>query len=364
MSESSGLSFFEETASAVGTFPVARRGYDRAAVDEYVLGLERDNAQMRDQLNKLRRDVEDARAEASRPRDVDFADLGGHTTEILRIAQAQAKEITDRAAAEAERITSEANRMARQTLDLAEREGEDMKIAAAAGLREQRSSIDARAQQVLDAARSEADQLVTSAEQSAAAVTAEAQRKASGLLEAARLEGASIRQAAEKEAAEVRATSATERDQLLTRLRTEHEEAQAKTQAMLSEASTNHERARAQVAESMKEAQTIRSNAMAAAEQMKIHSAREAELAMTEAQKRVKEMLHSAEGEASKRTEALRRENELLLQRKKAIMGQLQSLSSIATQTAAEFPDIDTELLEDAAVDPADAPPASKPTEG
>ena len=98
--------------------------------------------------------------------------------------------------------------------------------------------------------------------------------------------------------------------------------------------------------ESLEQAQKIRNDALATAEQVKLHAAREAELAMTEAQKRASEMLHAAENRAAVQTEALRRENELLLQRRKAIMAQLRSLSGMATQTAPDFPDIDLDALE------------------
>jgi hypothetical protein len=39
-SDNTGLGLFDDTASAVGNFPTALRGYDRTAVDDYVRTLE------------------------------------------------------------------------------------------------------------------------------------------------------------------------------------------------------------------------------------------------------------------------------------------------------------------------------------
>ncbi len=72
-------------------FPIARRGYDRDAVDYYIAELERE--------------LEDLRVERA-PANVIAAEIeriGEQTAEILRVAHEQAGETTSRAHAEADR---------------------------------------------------------------------------------------------------------------------------------------------------------------------------------------------------------------------------------------------------------------------
>jgi hypothetical protein len=94
-------------------FPTARRGYDRAAVDQHVTELERE-------LAELRAHTPLASAVAA-----EIGRIGEQTAAILRVAHDQAQETTRRAQAQADRclanaasdavaITEEANRQLRQ----------------------------------------------------------------------------------------------------------------------------------------------------------------------------------------------------------------------------------------------------------
>jgi DivIVA domain-containing protein len=63
-SDNTGLGLFDDTASAVGNFPTALRGYDRTAVDDYVRTLEesvvksrRHASQLEQQVNLLQDEV-------------------------------------------------------------------------------------------------------------------------------------------------------------------------------------------------------------------------------------------------------------------------------------------------------------------
>ena len=102
--DNTGLGLFDDTASAAGSFPTALRGYDRSAVDEYVRSLEgnvvatRRHAQ--ELLEQMARLEEQTQAESERQQ-VDYSDLGSRASEILRLAQEQARDLTENAVVEA-----------------------------------------------------------------------------------------------------------------------------------------------------------------------------------------------------------------------------------------------------------------------
>ena len=92
-SDNTGLGLFDDTASAVGNFPTALRGYDRTAVDDYVRTLEDSVVKSRRHATQLEQQVtmlQDEVASAGDPtdsKDVDYANLGGRANDILRLAQ-------------------------------------------------------------------------------------------------------------------------------------------------------------------------------------------------------------------------------------------------------------------------------------
>lgn len=345
MSDQSGLSLFRQTASAAGNFPGSRRGYDRQAVDEYVLGQERELAQARKAVADLQYRLNEAEnapePEPVAAEPVDYTHLGGNATEILRLAQVQSRELTDRAAREAARIVEEGRRAGATARSTGEQEAEDIKVAAVADLRQMRSSMDRQASEQLNQARSESDSMVVAAQRHAESMTREAQRKVSGMLEAARLEAASVRQAAEKDAAKIRSDSAIEREQLLARLTAEHDTASSKAATMLAEATSHHQQAQATFAQDAENAARARSEAMADAERVRINAAREADTIITKARKQATEILLKANDSAQWKAEEMRRETESLGLRKQALMAQLASLSEMAKQSAADFTDVE-----------------------
>ena len=116
-SDNTGLGLFDDTASAVGNFPTALRGYDRTAVDDYVRTLEesvvksrRHSAQLEQQVTVLQDEV--ASSGEKTDKDLDYANLGGRANDILRLAQEQARELVQNATIEAEK--SRSKRAARQ----------------------------------------------------------------------------------------------------------------------------------------------------------------------------------------------------------------------------------------------------------
>jgi len=116
-SDNTGLGLFDDTASAVGNFPTALRGYDRTAVDDYVRTLEesvvksrRHSAQLEQQVTVLQDEV--ASSGEKTDKDLDYANLGGRANDILRLAQEQARELVQNATIEAEKVKEQARREA------------------------------------------------------------------------------------------------------------------------------------------------------------------------------------------------------------------------------------------------------------
>ncbi len=145
-SDNTGLGLFDDTASAVGNFPTALRGYDRTAVDDYVRTLEesvvksrRHSAQLEQQVTVLQDELTSA---GDRPdKDVDYANLGGRANDILRLAQEQARELVQNATVEAEKLKEQARREADGLRSNAAREGDAIKTGGAAQIDQLRAQV-------------------------------------------------------------------------------------------------------------------------------------------------------------------------------------------------------------------------------
>ena len=89
------------------------------------------------------------------------------------------------------------------------------------------------------------------------------------------------------------------------------------------------------------EAARIRAEALTEAEQSKAAAIQEAEARIATAKKQAAAINERTQQEFAWRKQQLRRETELLHQRKQAVLSQLASLSALAEQTASAFPDLD-----------------------
>ena len=146
---------------------------------------------------------------------------------------------------------------------------------------------------------------------------------------------------AEREAAEVRQQVAAEREQAVAQLKQAHDEAQARTAELLAEATKHHDESAERLEADIAEAARIRAEAVAEAEQTKEEAIRESEARVATAKKQATAISERTQQEFTWRKQQLRRETELLHQRKQAVLSQLASLSALAEQTANAFPDLD-----------------------
>ena len=100
-----------ETSSNSDLFPTVRRGYQREVVDRYARKIQADLDQLKRRCEVLR--TENTELRAAREETVtmsgpaDFTGLGHRAQEILRMAEEQARDVTRRAAREADQLAEE-----------------------------------------------------------------------------------------------------------------------------------------------------------------------------------------------------------------------------------------------------------------
>lgn len=440
-SENEGLDLFDETASAAGSFPTAAwGGYNKASVDEYLRSLENQIADLKRVQRDLRRTVEQQRIELDKPVQMDFTNLGSHTTQILSTAEAQAREITDRANSQAEQMLAETRQQAADLRNAAQQDADDLRTTTLADARRLRERWDAETHEIVERCRAEADALVATAGQHAEAVKgqadahaemmrtgaeveartilAEAERvatearetaaaqaattvadaeedarrlrgdseeqsratltaaedrsrqllaqahaevtrlrdeaftEANLLRDEARAEATVLRDSAAEEARTIRKQVAEERDASLAALNDELARIRQQTEKLLEDATARHQALVASVEEESERAQQLRTGALAEAEQTKVLAAREGQQIVQQAHNEAEMARQTVADRWEARQSRLRRETDMLSQRKHAILAQLSSLSTLAGTSAEDFPDIEFGALEDLRHDP------------
>jgi DivIVA domain-containing protein len=177
-------------------FPMGRRGYDRAAVDEYVERVSRIVVELESNRSP------DAVIERA------LADVGEETSAILRRARAAAEEIVGQARADAAEQAARAEAEARRTREEAEGYGAQAKIAAENIIAEAKAKVESRAASAEAEARQirgEADRYREQAKVEADDIVSQANEAAQQLMDRAAQEADKTRTDAEREREEVKA---------------------------------------------------------------------------------------------------------------------------------------------------------------
>jgi hypothetical protein len=255
---------------------------------------------------------------------VDYTNLGGRATDILRLAEEQAREVIERATEDSERLKETARRGAGIT------EIQQLRL---------RGQEDVRLQ--IERAQAEAEAIVAAARREAEALQRAADHEAQTMRQNAYLDTEKLRREVELEVADLRQGIATERDAAIGHLRGVHEESVAKTTALLTEATEYHRQATERLDRDIAEAARVRAEALAEAEAVKLQAVQEAEERIAAARKQAAAITDRTQQEFAWRKQQLRRETDLLGQRKAAVLNQLASLSALAEQTAHAFPDLE-----------------------
>jgi hypothetical protein len=371
--DNTGLGLFDDAASAVGNFPSALRGYDRNAVDDYVRSLEgavvasrQRTGELEHELGSLSEQLDEARQAAS---EVDYTNLGGRASEILRLAEEQARETINRAGVEAERHKEEARREADQLRQAAAREGNDLKSGGLAEIEQVRNRLEEDGRAQAQRTQAEVEALVAAARRQSEALQREAEHEAQSVRQQAYLDTEELRRTAEREAADLHQQVAVEREQAVVELRRMQEEASERTSAMLAEATRHHQESSDRLEADIAEAERIRNEAFAEAEKVKLTAIKDSEERVEAAKAQAAAITERTQSEFAWRKQELKRETELLGQRKQAVLNQLASLSALAQQTAQAFPDLEdlsdfnAEEGDRTILRPSDAAPALPATE-
>jgi hypothetical protein len=233
----------------------------------------------------------------------------------------------------------------RRDADLARQEaaraGTDIRSSSIAELEQLRARGQADVADLLAKASAEAEAVVAAARRQAESLQRAADQEAQTLRQNAYLDTEALRRSTDREVADMRSAVAEERELALGHLRGVQEEAAAKTAAVLAEATEHSRLAGERLEHDIAEGVRIRAEALAEAERVRVAAAAEADQRLTAARKQAAAITDRTQQEFDWRKQQLRREMDLLGQRKQAVLNQLASLSALASQTADTFPDLD-----------------------
>ncbi len=340
--ESTGLNLFDETASAVGNFPTALRGYDRTAVDDYVRSLEvrvvqsnRAARELTDQVNDLQ-----GRVSGQSGGEVDFSTLGGRAKDILALAEEQARDVLNKANVDAAKLKEDARREADATREAADKLGTGVRTDASDEIERLRAKGQENVQTQVERAKADAAAIIAAARREADSIRREADHVAETTRQTAYLDGEEQRRNADTDATRIRQEIAAERESALAQLRQQHTESVQATGALLAEATSHHREAGERMSADVEAAARIRAEAEGEAEKIVVRATQQAEEREAAAQKRADAIAERTHREFAWRKDQLKQETDLLSQRKKAVLGQLAALSELANQSVSEFPDL------------------------
>lgn len=346
--DETGLNLFHDNASAAGNFPTSLRGYDRTSVDEYVRTLERravETQQRNRDLDGRVRQLEDELAAAQKgPQPApgaQNAQATGRTADVLRSADEESRELVKRAQLEAQQILDAARRGAATTQGHADRNATDYQATQRTEIDGLRKRIQADAIAQVTKARDEAATIVGSARREADAGRLQATQQINAHREASRLQAGAMLAQAQREIADLRAVVAKEREDHTTALKVEHDTVSGKLAGLLTEAQQFHTQSGEQLAKDTEDAARIRTEALAEAERTRIRVARDADDIIGNAKRQAAALQQRMHEQFTQGKDRLKRETDLLNDRKKAVLAQLTSLSEWAQQGASGFPDVD-----------------------
>ena len=176
-------------------FPIAMRGYDRAAVDRYVT-----------EVNRVIAELEMTSSPESAVRHA-LDEVSEETRELLQRAYETAEEIAAKSRSKAD-----------DRLQLAEREGQELRAAAAREAEQTRETAIRETQELRDAAAREVHELRETTHRELADLRETTSQEISELREAAAREAQQLRASAQREADELREIARRETDELRERV--------------------------------------------------------------------------------------------------------------------------------------------------
>jgi cell division septum initiation protein DivIVA len=336
--DSLGLAVFDDTATAVGHFPVSFRGYNRTIVDDYVQNLETRCIESRYQTDalqegftRLQDQLQTAEAELRhRPAgDVDYSALGARAIAIVSMAQEQARQMLDKANADVNRLL-EAGRRDADRLRAQARHDADARRAAershTAEIDRLRVHVQQESQETAERAKNDAATIVSAAQRHADEIHRAAEQQAAAATRSGYLKGEELKRAAESEAAEIRRQVAQERSSGIAELKRMHQDAAAETNRLLNEGSQQHQQVQDKLTADVQAAEDARNRAQEQADQIRSAAETDARKLVTDAQEEATRIGQRTREEFEWRHEQLRRATQHLLHSRQTVRDELQQL--------------------------------------
>jgi DivIVA domain-containing protein len=347
--DTSGLDLFDETATAVGNFPQALRGYDKGAVDAYVRDVE---AQLSRAKGQIRQQQKQLAAAAAKADDTDFSKLGAHARGMLRSAEAQANELLTTAQNKAKEIISQAEAEAERKAEEAIANAEASRAESVDTFAELRKQLSEQNAADLAGVKDQAAMIREAAQREAEQIIAEAQAQAKLIADKNNTECEAKLAEAERHYAEQQVALAQQKEADLASLKLAQDESASALEALV-------ESARAQAAEFQtkieSDSQTWdqrREAVLAEAERTRQAAEAEAASIVSAARAQAKNLHSKAIKVAEEKKAKLESAVDLLSGRQKAILDQLNELYSLAGKSVMEFGETDEPEAAEAAEEP------------
>ena len=329
----------DQTATEYG-FPVVRRGYDRAAVDEFARSAHTEITELRRSYETLAAHYAQLQAAPAETPTADYSGLGGRAQEILRIAEEQARDLTSRSSTDADRLREQTEHDVRVLRDRAAAELQELRSTETARLDALGHRTEREAAVLLSSARSESAQVLGATRLEAEAVRAEAEHHARSVVEGAQLQAAAVFAEAEQAALALRQQAADHREQVLRELQNEAADLRARIGQTMADSSRLHRESAEHLSAEADEAARSRATALAEVEQIRLAALAEAEEVLGRARQQAATLEERSRQEFVWRRRQLRQEQDLLTRRKQAMLSQLASLSALAVETAESMPEV------------------------
>jgi DivIVA domain-containing protein len=336
--DTSGLDLFDENASAVGNFPQALRGYDKGAVDAYVRDVEAQLSRAKAQLRQQQKQLATAAAKSD---DTDLSKLGAHARGMLRSAEAQANELLTSAQNKAKAIIADAEFDAARRHEEAQAAVEANRVASADNITELRKQLADQNAADLQGVKDQAAFVREAAAREASQIVEEAKARAKLIADQNATECQARVAEAERQAAEHQAELLRLKETDLAALKASQEEAATTLNTLVDESRKRAEEFRTQLESETETWEQRRAAVQAEADEIRRSAAAEAEALLKGAKVEAKNIHAEGIRIAEDRKSKLEAKVELLSGRHKAILAQLNELSSLAGRSVAEYADED-----------------------
>ena len=319
--------------------------------------------QTKSELAAARTEAQGLRESADKHRAMVLADAEQQAIAILEAARAQAAHIvqtaehtaaqlSDRTARETAALKADTASLVAESRTAAEGETTELRNRTTAELAAQRNSANEEVKALRAATASELAALRSQTQVECANARAAAKQETDALRAKVKAEVtqirnrvadevAALRDQAKAEADKIRVDVAKEREESLAALDAQQRALRDKLVGMVTEARTQSSQLQTSLEQASADLRARQQAALSDAERVKTDAIMEAAAIVAKAKSDADQHRQDTEGPLVKRAEQLTREQNLLRQRREALMAQLNNLSSLANLTALEFPDED-----------------------